>query len=87
MKAETVIEVVEKLIGNVEATGETYYDEDAFINLGLMKGVCDALLIDIYESSKTKNRHEYSMEKVGSSAYMYLKDLRDWLDEILGETE
>lgn len=85
MKAETVIEVVEKLIGDVEAVGETNHDEDAFINLGLMKGVCDALLVDIYESSK--NRHEYSMEKVGRSAYMYLKDLRDWLDDILGEIE
>lgn len=85
MKVETVIEVVEKLIGDVEAVGETNHDEDAFINLGLMKGVCDALLTDIYESSK--NRHEYSMEMVGKSAYMYLKDLRDWLDDILGETE
>ena len=87
MKTETVIEVVEKLIGDVKAVGETNHDEDAFINLGLMKGVCDALLMDIYESSKTKNRHEYSMQKVGSSAYRYLENLRDWLDDILGETE
>lgn len=87
MTAKNLTEIIEKLIGDVKAIGETYHDEDAFINLGLMKGVCDSLLIDIYESSKTKNRHEYSMEKVGRSAYKYLKDLRDWLDEILGETE
>ena len=87
MTVKILMEVIEKLIGDVEAVGETNHDEDAFINLGLMKGVCDALLIDIYKSSKTKNRHEYSMKKVGKSAYMYLKDLRDWLDDILGETE
>lgn len=87
MTVKILVEIIEKLIGDVEAVGETNHDEDAFINLGLMKGVCDALLTDIYESSKTKNRHEYSMEKVGRSAYMYLNDLRDWLDEIMGEKE
>ena len=87
MKIKTVIEVVKKLIGDVKAVGEIHHDEDAFINLELMKCVCDALLDDIYESSKTKNRHEYSMEMVGRSAYMYLEDLRDWVEEVLGETE
>ena len=81
MKAETVIEVVEKLIGGVEAIGETNYDNKAYENLDVMIKVCYALLDDIYKSSQTKDCPQYSMKKIGTHAYKFLEDLKEWCNE------
>jgi hypothetical protein len=45
------------------------------------------LLDDIYEASKTKDRVEYSMKKIGIHAYGFLEDLKVWCNEVTGETE
>lgn len=87
LTGEEIREVVDKLIGDVEAIGETRHDEKAYDNLAIMTYVCDALIDEIRSSSQTKDRVEYSMNRVGDRAYSYLKDLADWLDEILGEKE
>ena len=87
MKAETVIEVARNMIGCVEAIGETHYDDKAYENLDVMIDVCNALLDDIYEASKAKDRVEYSMKKIGIHAYGFLEDLKVWCNEVTGETE
>lgn len=84
---EEIREVVDKLIGDVEAIGESRHDEKAYDNLEIMTYVCDALIDEIRRSSETKNNPQYSMKIVGDRAYSYLKDLAYWLGEILGETE
>lgn len=84
---EEIREVVDKLIGDVEAIGESRHDEKAYDNLVTMTYVCDALIDEIRRSSETKYNPQYSMKRVGEHAHSYLKDLADWLEEILGETE
>lgn len=85
MKAETVIEVVNTLIGEVDAVGETNTDEKRFENLKVAEDVCDELIVRIRCASIDKDRVEYSMSKIGNEAFKYLKRLKEWLDEILGE--
>lgn len=87
MKAETVIEVVKTLVGDVEAWGETYHDDKAYENLDVMIDVCNALLDDIYEASKTKGRVEYSMNKIGNHAYGFLEDLKEWCNWAIKEKQ
>lgn len=87
MKAETVIEVVEKLIGEVDAVGSTHIDEERFENLKVMIDVCNALLDDIYIASKTKDYPQYSMQQIGCHAYGFIRDLAEWCNEVIGETE
>jgi hypothetical protein len=85
MKAETIIEVVRKLIGGVDAIGETNHDNRAYENLNVMIDVCNALLDDIYIASKTKDCPQYSMKQIGGHAYRFIEDLKVWCDEVIGE--
>lgn len=85
MKAETVIEVVRKLIGGVDAIGETNHDNRAYENLNVMIDVCNALLDDIYIASKTKDCPQYSMKQIGCHAHGFIEDLKVWCDEVMGE--
>ena len=87
MKAETVIEVVKTLVGEVDAVGSTHIDNGRLENLNVMIDVCNALLNDIYEASKTKDYPQYSMKQIGCHAYEFIKDLVEWCNEITGETE
>ena len=87
MKAETVIEVVKTLVGEVDAVGSTHIDNGRLENLNVMIDVCNALLNDIYEASKTKDYPQYSMKQIGCHAYEFIKDLAEWCNEITGETE
>ena len=87
MKAETVVEVVETLIGEVDAVGETHTDGRRFENLKVMEYVCNALLDDIYIASKTKDYPQYSMKQIGCHAYGFKKDFAEWCNEVIGETE
>ena len=87
MKAETVIEVVKKLVGEVDAVGSTHIDKERLENLNVMIDVCNALLDDIYEASKTKDYPQYSMKQIGCHAYGFIEDLKVWCNEVTGETE
>ena len=87
MKAETVIEVVETVVGEVDAVGSTHIDEKRRENLFVMIEVCNALLDDIYIASKTKDYPQYSMKQIGCHAYAFIEDLAEWCKEVLEETE
>lgn len=87
MKAETVIEVVETLVGKVSAVGSTDIDNERLENLNVMMNVCNALLVDIYIASKTKDYPQYSMKQIGCRAYAFIEDLAEWCNEVVGETE
>ena len=85
MKAETVIEVVKTLVGEVDAVGSTHIDKERLENLNVMIDVCNALLDDIYIASKTKDCPQYSMKQIGTHAYGFIEDLKVWCDEVMGE--
>ena len=87
MKAETVIEVVKKLVGEVDAVGSSHIDEKRLENLKVMTEVIDELIEEVISSAGTKDDYRYSMQQIGKYAFGYLKEWKETLEEIVGETE
>ena len=87
MTKETLIEVVQTLTGSCFPYGSTHEDEERFNNLELKIALSVSLLKEIEESSRLRNRHEWSIKKISTRAYEHLLETKEWLDEILGETE
>lgn len=87
MKAETVIEVVKTLVGEVDAVGSSHIDEKRLENLKVMTEVIDELIEEVIYSASTKDDYRYSMQQIGKYAFEYLKEWKETLDEITGETE
>ena len=87
MKAETVIEVVKKLVGEVDAAGSSHIDEKRLENLKVMTEVIDELIREVIYSASTKDDYRYSMQQIGKYAFGYLKEWKETLDEITGEED
>ena len=64
----TIAEVTKRLIGPVEAVGETNADEKRLANLEAMIEVVDDLLLEIGYAATDKDRQEYSMKAIGQRA-------------------
>ena len=82
---EVLVEIVDTLSGSCEPYGDSRVDEKNFENLKKKEYLIDSLINDIHSASIAKNRHEYSMYKIGIDAYEYLKELKHWLTIILEE--
>ena len=87
MKAETVIEVVKTLVGEVNAAGSTHIDKERLENLEVMTKVIDELIEEVICSAGTKDDYRYSMQQIGEYAFGWLKEWKETLEEIVGETE
>ena len=87
MKAETVIEVVKTLVGEVDAVGSSHLDVERLENLKVMTRVVDELIEEIIQASKTKDYFQYSMQQIGRYAFEYLKEWKETLEEIVGLEE
>ena len=70
-----VYEVVTKLIGPVEAVGESGEDERRYANLGAMGDLVEALVRDIDRATVPRARPEASMRKIGQKAVQILDSL------------
>ena len=88
MTEEIVIEVVQKLTGTCFPYGSTEIDEERLENLHLKMSLCKHLLSEIEEASEFKSRgHAWPIRKIGTEAYGFLIDTKNWIEEVLGETE
>ena len=88
MTEEIVIEVVQKLTGTCFPYGSTEIDEERLENLHLKMSLFKHLLSEIEEASEFKSRHEWSIHQIGTEAYDFLIDTKNWIEEVvLGETE
>lgn len=87
MKTETVIEVVQALTGSCYPYGDTYIDEERLNNLELKMSLFKYLLDEIEEASRLKDRPEWSINKIATEAYEFLVDTKEYLKEVVGETE
>jgi len=89
MKEEMVIEVVQKLTGTCFPYGSTEIDEERLENLHLKMSLFKHLLSEIEEASKFKT-FKYGTDayrQIGTDAYEFLVDTKNWIEEALGETE
>lgn len=67
-----IIDIVKKLIGEIEPIGESHEDEKRFENLKVMTKLVDDLLTDIDRVSCDKDRYEASRKKAGKYASDFL---------------
>lgn len=64
-----VYEVVKKLIGEIEPVGEAHTDEKRLANIKQMTALADAILHDLHQVRRNKDRHEGSMRLIGRHAH------------------
>lgn len=69
--------IVMKLVGPVEAIGESNADRERLENLKTLTDLIDRLLSRVMVCTVTANRHEDSMMKIGMFAKNYLQEVRD----------
>lgn len=78
---DELIKVVDVLIGETTAVGESNADEQIMKNLKAAIDLVDWLLDGIAESAKTRHRFEGSMKDIGMTAFNTLNEWKYWLTE------
>lgn len=67
-----ILDVVRKLVGEIEPVGDSREDEKRFESLKVMTKLVDDLLTDIDRVSCDKDRYEASRNKAGKYASDFL---------------
>lgn len=83
MDTNGIIEVTKVLIGETEPYGSSHIDTIRFDNQEKLIELTGELLDALIDNSKYKNRHEYSMQKIGDRAYDTLKSIHKQISEYL----
>lgn len=78
MKSETIIEVVEKLIGRIDPVGESNFDEKSYKNLEKAIELARHLIWEIHYVSRNSDRYEASMKRSGELAENFMQQLAEW---------
>ena len=76
-KEMELYDVVMKLVGPVEAVGETNADAERLANLKELAALIDRLLYKISDASTAAGRSEASMRAIGRYAKNFLQDIRE----------
>lgn len=85
MNSETILEVINRLVGDIEPYGETYHDEKAYDNQEEMIYIIRELIGILGRNSRYRNRIEYGVNKIGKRAYNSLKNLYDIIGDIIND--
>lgn len=73
MDAKTIVEIVNKLVGDINPAGESHIDEVRFENLKIMCEVTESLLHAIDNVAYVnKKKHEASCKKAGIYAHDFI---------------
>ena len=80
LSTEEIIKLVDVLIGDVEAVGESREDEKRLKNLNALIDLTDACLDKISYAANASTRSEASMRKIGRKALQYLAESAEWFD-------
>lgn len=78
MKSETIIEVVDKLIGRIDTVGESNFDAKTFENLKTATDLVHHFICKIDEVSGDSHRYEASMKRSGEYAENFMQQLAEW---------
>lgn len=74
MKTETILEVLDELIGPVEPVGESHIDGKRLENLTKMINVADSLINDIARVAIYQDNHLHSIKEAGRKAKIFLDE-------------
>ena len=80
LSTKEIIKLVDVLIGDVEAVGESREDENRLENLNALIELTDACLDKISYASRTSTRQEASMRRIGRMALKYLAESAEWFN-------
>lgn len=86
LKSHEITKVLDVLIGEVEAIGETNADERRLDNLKTLIDVTNWCLDGLqFAMDSGQDRAEASMCMIGHTAQLALDEYKTWLNELLGE--
>ncbi len=86
LKSNEITKVLDVLIGEVEAVGESNADERRLENLKTLIDVTDWCLDGLqFAMFSGQGRDELSMRIIGHTAQSALDEYKTWLNELLGE--
>lgn len=72
---EQILDVIDALVGDIDAYGESHIDERNRENQKTLIEVVYALISMIYDNTKYADRVEYSMKIIGNDAKEFLEHL------------
>lgn len=79
MTSETVLEVIEYLVGYIEPTGNATIDETRYNNQEKIIDLVANGIEDLINNSKYKDSTESSISKIGNRAYETLEVFYGWI--------
>lgn len=82
-----ICKVLEVLVGNTQAQGETTADDKAFDRLQVLEQVTDWCFDGFNYECSNAYKSEWSMARSGKEAIKYLKETKEWIEGILHEVE
>lgn len=86
LKSDEITKVLEVLIGEVEAVGESNADERRLDNLKTLIDVTNWCLDGLlFAMESGQGRVEASMHTISYTAQLALDEYKTWLNELLGE--
>ena len=77
----TVYDVVRKLVGPIEPTGDHNVDQERLSNLIAMGDLIVELMQDIDKTTTSYHRQEASMSKIGREAKHILTDIANFCED------
>ena len=75
LDTEKILDVIDALVGDIEAYGDSYIDERNRENQKTLIEVVCALISMIYDNTGYADRVEYSMKVIGNDAKEFLEHL------------
>lgn len=83
LDADSIITVVDNLIGKTEAIGDTVIDEKRMKNLENLIKLTNWCLDGILCSAECRNSPYASIQKNANKACDTLRNYRDWINDVL----
>lgn len=75
---ETILSLLQTLVGEIRPIGETNHDNQSFENLQQLCSLADDIVFQIEQVAATyKDRYEFSIKRSGEFADNFIKRLRE----------
>ena len=85
--ANTLNNIINTCIGNIQPTGDTSLDDQAYKNLQEYVDLFDSMFWEIQKVARFNSDDLASRKKMGAAAFNYLKELRDVIAVFLKEDQ
>ena len=85
--ANTLNNIINACIGNIQPTGDTSLDDCAYKNLQEYLDLFDSMFWEIQKVARFNSDDLASRKKMGADAFNYLKELRDIITVFLKEDQ